>query len=116
MLHLPHMSILKCSLSKLPPHMNYHSYPLYLDHLQLQHAICVTATILKLSETFQRISVIIKSMLKKVLDFIKITLLTSFGGCALAFVFSIIYFLTFTFIFLAYLYVFMLLKFEELPH
>lgn len=66
MLHLPNMSILKCSLPKLPPHMNYHSYPLYLDHLQPQHVVatCVTATILKLSGTGHGLSIIIKPMLK----------------------------------------------------
>lgn len=44
------------------------------------------------------------------------TLFTLFRGCALVFVFSITYFLTFPFIFLAYLYAAMLLNFEELPH
>lgn len=67
MLHLPNMSILNYSLCKLPPHVNYHSYSLYLDHLQPQHVVatCVTATILELSETFQGISITVKSMLKK---------------------------------------------------
>lgn len=98
--------------------MNYHSHPLCLDHLQPQHVVatCVNATILKLSEAFQGISIIINSVLKKALNFIKMTLFTGFGSCALAFVFSIIYFLTFPFFFLAYLYVVVLLKFEELLH
>lgn len=67
MLHFPIMSILKCSLSKLPSPVTYHSYPLYLDHLQPQHVVatCVTATNLKLTETSHGISIIIKSRQKK---------------------------------------------------
>lgn len=61
--------------------MNYHSHPLCLDHLQPQHVVatCVNATILKLSEAFQGISIIINSVLKKALNFIKMTLFTGLG-------------------------------------
>lgn len=82
MLHFPNMNILKCSLSKLPPHITYHSYPLYQDHLQPQHVVatCVTATILNLSETFQGISVIICLCKKKSFGFHQDDIIYCFWG------------------------------------
>lgn len=81
------MSILKCSLSKLTPYIT--SLSILLMYSSLIAATCkvtyVTATIIKLSEIFQEISITLKSGCKKAWDFITMILFADLKFCALAY-------------------------------
>lgn len=87
MVHSSNMSILECSLSKLAPYITLLSIPLMYSSLIA--ATCkvtyVTATIIKLSEIFQGISITLKSGCKKAWDFITMILFADLKFCALAY-------------------------------